>query len=329
LINSNGHIVIEVDRPHRPYANVHNEGLSVQDGKLEVRGRITARGTEYVSGKLVVLGRTSGFRATTDIELKLNEELTSKKFGLNYYKFSATLDFRRVIEQIADDNADLYLDLDSPFAEEPRRARVGKSRYLVRFGTTGSSVRQGNKTVSIVPYYTFKAKYPSLHLETFDTSTYDYKQRLVSNRRAWKIPSPSERKPIWLIGELPYKAQDNGLQFFKYMREQHPEIDAFYVIDPASPERANLAGYDNVIDFRSREHVQVALAADKIVGTHHPDFLYPTREPRFEKALKAEKIFLQHGVTAAKWMVPNYGKYVKGFDVDLITVCSEREKEFF
>lgn len=329
LINSNGHIVIEVDRPHRPYANVHNEGLSVQDGKLEVRGRITARGTEYVSGKLVVLGRTSGFRATTDIELKLNEELTSKKFGLNYYKFSATLDFRRVIEQIADDNADLYLDLDSPFAEEPRRARVGKSRYLVRFGTTGSSVRQGNKTVSIVPYYTFKAKYPSLHLETFDTSTYDYMQRLVSNRRAWKIPSPSERKPIWLIGELPYKAQDNGLQFFKYMREQHPEIDAFYVIDPASPERANLAGYDNVIDFRSREHVQVALAADKIVGTHHPDFLYPTREPRFEKALKAEKIFLQHGVTAAKWMVPNYGKYVKGFDVDLITVCSEREKEFF
>lgn len=329
LINSNGHIVIEVDRPHRPYAIVHNEGLNIQDGKLEVSGRITARGTEYVSGKLVVIGRTSGFRATTDVKLTLNEELTARKFGLRYYKFSAVLDFRPVIDRIIDDNADLYLDLDSPFTEEPRRARVGKSRYLVRLATTGSAVRHGDKTVSIVPYYTFKAKYPSLHLETFDTSTYDYMQRLISSRRSWKILPSSERKPLWLIGELPYKAQDNGLQFFKYMREQHPGIDAFYVIDPASPERANLAGYDNVIDFRSREHVQVTLAADKIIGTHHPDFLYPTREPRFEKALRAEKVFLQHGVTAAKWMVPNYGKYVKGFDVDLITVCSEREKEFF
>lgn len=329
LVNSNGHIVIEVDRPHRPYAVVHNEGLRIQDGRLEIAGRITARGTEYASGTLVVLGRTSGFRATADIELTLNEELTSRRFGLRYYKYSATLDFSSFVDKITDDNADLYLDLNSPFTEEPRRARVGKSRYLVRFGTTGSTVRDGNKTVSIVPYYTFKAKYPSLHLETFESSVYDYMHRLVSSRQSWKIPPQSERKPVWLIGELPYKAQDNGLQFFKYMREQHPEIDAYYVIDPESPERFNLAGYDHVIDFRSREHVQVALAADKIIGTHHPDFLYPTREPRFEKALRAEKIFLQHGVTAAKWMVPNYGKYVRGFDVDLITVCSEREKEFF
>ena len=329
LINRNGHLAIEVDRPHRPFADVRNEGLTVRDGRLDVEGRIIARGTEYLDGTLAVVGRTSGLRATAEIELVPNDELSSRRFGLNYYRFSATLDFNELIDEISDDNADLYLDLDPALNDEPKRARIGKSRYLVRFGTTGSTVASGDKTVSIIPYYTFKAKYPSLHLETFKTSAYDYMQRLVSNRRSWNPPKSSDRKPVWLIGELPYKAQDNGLQFFRYMRDEHPEIDAYYVIEPNSPERVNLDGYDNVIDFRSHDHIQVALAADKIIGTHHPDFLYPTREPRFERALRADKVFLQHGVTAAKWMVPNYGKFVRGFDVDLITVCSEREKEFF
>lgn len=329
LINRNGHLAIEVDRPHRPFADVRNEGMTIRDGRLKVEGRIIARGTEYLDGTLVVVGRTSGFRATADIDLVPNEELSSRRFGLNYYRFSAALDFNELIGEISDDNADLYLDLDPVLGDELKRARIGRSRYLVRYGTTGGTVSSGDKTVSIIPYYTFQAKYPSLHLETFDTSAYDYMQRLISNRKSWNPPKASDRKPVWLIGELPYKAQDNGLQFFRYMRDEHPEVDAYYVIEPDSPERVNLAGYDNVIDFRSHDHIQVTLAADKIIGTHHPDFLYPTREPRFERALRADKVFLQHGVTAAKWMVPNYGKFVRGFDVDLITVCSEREKEFF
>lgn len=329
LINRNGHLAIEVDRPHRPFADVRNEGLTIRDGRLEVEGRIIARGTEYLDGTLVVVGRTSGLRATADIDLVANDELSQRRFGLHYYRFSAALDFNELIDEISDDNADLYLDLDPALGDELKRARIGKSRYLVRFGTTGSTVTSGDKTVSIIPYYTFKAKYPSLHLETFETSAYDYMQRLVANRRSWNPPKSSDRKPVWLIGELPYKAQDNGLQFFRYMRDEHPEVDAYYVIEPDSPERVNLDGCDNVLNFRSHDHIQVALAADKIIGTHHPDFLYPTREPEFAKALRADKVFLQHGVTAAKWMVPNYGKFVRGFDVDLITVCSEREKEFF
>ncbi|WP_413333813.1 CDP-glycerol glycerophosphotransferase family protein [Brevibacterium sp. GP-SGM9] len=328
LVNRNGHLVVEVDRRHRPFAQVKNDSLTVRNGKLEVRGRITARGTEYLSGDLVVLGRTSGFRAASRIGLELNRELTAKRFGLRHYSFQANLDFNELVDDLVDDNIDLYLDLDTELSELPKRARIGKSRFLVRLGATGSTVTEEGKTVSILPYYTFKAKNPSLHLETFETSTYEYMQRLVANRRRWKSPKSGQR-PVWLIGELPYKAQDNGLQFFKYMRDEHPEIDAYYVIEADSPERSNLDGYDHIIDFRSHDHVQVALAADKIIGTHHPDFLYPTREPRFGKALHADKVFLQHGVTAAKWMVPNYGKSVSGFDVDLITVCSEREKEFF
>lgn len=328
LITRRGHIVIEVDRAHRPHAQVRNDGIEINDGELQVRGRFSARSTQYLGGKIVVLGRTSGFKATAPIELKLDSEHNARRYGLRRYAFSASVDFNRLAAEIEDDNADLYLDLDPELGVEPKRVRIGKSRYLVRMGTYGGSVAEGDKTVAITPYYTFKAKNPSLYLETFDTQTYRYLQNQISKRRRRKI-GPSAGRPVWLVGELPYKAQDNGLQFFKYMREAHPEIDTYYVIRDDSPERENLSGYDHVVKFRSIEHIDVALAADKVIGTHHPDFLYPTREPRFQKALHADQVFLQHGVTAAKWMVPNYGKSVKGFDVDLVTVCSEREKQFY
>jgi len=42
-----------------------------------------------------------------------------------------------------------------------------------------------------------------------------------------RLPSPA--KPVWLVGERPHKAQDTGFHFFRYLREQHPEIDAYYV----------------------------------------------------------------------------------------------------
>ncbi len=33
-------------------------------------------------------------------------------------------------------------------------------------------------------------------------------------------------KDIWVIGERPYKAQDNGYFFFKYMRENYPKKES-------------------------------------------------------------------------------------------------------
>ena len=84
-----------------------------------------------------------------------------------------------------------------------------------------------------------------------------------------------------------------------------------------------------MLTYRSTEHIDKVLQAERIVGSHHPDFLYPSRSPRFRRRVNAEKVFLQHGVTGAKWMVPNYGKQVSGFETSLVCVCSDREKQFF
>ncbi|MDN5769127.1 MAG: CDP-glycerol glycerophosphotransferase family protein, partial [Humibacillus sp.] len=189
---------------------------------------------------------------------------------------------------------------------------------------------RGAKTVALTPYYTFKAKRTSLHVDVLDTEGFRLLKRHTGWRRvgASRHGSPRGEKPVWLVGELPYKAQDTGLAFFRFLRARHPEIDAYYVIDQSSPEVKNLEGLDHVVWHRSREHFEVSLRAQRFIGSHHPDYLFPTRLPQFRKAATGTKVFLQHGVMGTKWMVPNYGRNVAGFETDLFLVSSAREKEY-
>lgn len=328
-INKIGFLSMLVNAKLPQYTSIRNDGLEIVDGVLRLHGKVFTRNGDLTEATMLVLGRTSGFRAQIPIKLVFDQENTRKRFGLKRYHFSAVYDFADAVQQgrVSDDTADIYLDLASRTSEGIYRRRVGRSRYLVRRRSSGSAVSGAGTTLSITPYYTFKAKNPSLYLEVFDQETYKHLQRRLA--LPTRVLRSEKSKPVWVIGELPYKAQDNGLHLFRYMRDFHREIDAYYVIRSDSPERRNLDGYANVLDYRSKEHIDMVLQADRVVGTHDPGFLYPVRSPEFERKVKADKVFLQHGVTAAKWMVPNYGKNVSGFKTDLILVCSEREKNFF
>ena len=48
------------------------------------------------------------------------------------------------------------------------------------------------------------------------------------NREVKAVLAGAFPSAIWLVGEMPYKAQDTGLAFFRYLRANHPEIDAYY-----------------------------------------------------------------------------------------------------
>ncbi len=330
-LNRRGVLGAMVGAPLPPAGRVHNDGLRVHRGKVVVKGTVYSRHVALAEASFVVQGRTSGFRGVAPARLELDEEESEKRYGLRRYTFSAAYDLADDLASgaVRDDVADLFLELREEGAAESYKRRVGRSRYVVRARTRGGSLSSAGRTLAVEPYYTFKAKYPSLHLELFDTATYRHLQRqLAATRFSRRRATPT--RPVWVIGELPYKAQDNGLHFFRHVRQHHPEVDAYYVIRKDSPERRNLAGYeDHVLDYRSPEHIDAVLAAERIVGSHDPDFLYPTRGRRFQRRVRAGKVFLQHGVTAAKWMVPKYGKHASDFDTSLVCVCSEREKEFF
>ena len=74
--------------------------------------------------------------------------------------------------------------------------------------------------------------------------------------------------------------------------------------------------------------MRLSLLAERVLGSHHPDFTYPLRTSRYRRAVRAKKVFLQHGVMGTKWMVPNYGRGAGDFETDVFIASSEREKHY-
>lgn len=326
-VSKEGIVTVGVNKPPKPYARIYNDGLTLKDGKLYVKGRIFSRHTPIQTAELVILARRSDYKVSIPLEIKPMLKAASERRGRRGYGFSAEYDFTQDFDKIPDDAADFYVDLHITDSGEKLRKRFGKSRYRVRANTKGTVITQGSKAVAIEPYYTYSAKNPSIQFELFSNNAYQAIQKKDNHPDVTLFRKGA--RPIWVIGEMAYRAQDNGRALFAYVRENHPEIDAYYVIDVESPEAANVLPYGNVLDFRSKEHVAAVLNADKIIATHQPTSLFPTRSASFQKRVKADLIFLQHGVTAGKWMVPYAGKYASDMNTDLVIVSSEREKEFF
>lgn len=109
--------------------------------------------------------------------------------------------------------------------------------------------------------------------------------------------------PIWLVGERSDTAQDNGRAFFRFLRTEHPERRAYYVIRRSAPNREKVLPYGNVVWHGGLRHRLLALHADALIGSHNLDrYLLPsewaTREHRLhlQWRIGAKRIYLKHGV---------------------------------
>lgn len=328
-VNRNGHLALVIDQEVRPNLRVEVSHLRIVDGRIVLAGSLASRHNLLTGAELQLVGRDGVYRSSSPARISADAMRSVRTFGGHFYEFSTEHDFLRDLEAgLANDTiADLWIEATTDRGEVVR-GRVGRTPYLVRKGTNDGFVTSGGTTLAVTPYFTFKAKFPSLHLELFPTDAHERLRALMRPGSLSLHRLHPGAKPVWLVGERPYKAQDNGLHLFRYLRTHHPEINAYYVIEQGSPERANLEGLDHVLDFKSIEHIETCLRADRLVGTHHPDFLYPARTPRFARRMTAPKVFLQHGVMGTKWMALNYGKRVAAFHTDLFLVSSEREKEY-
>src|SRR5699024_11848821 len=123
-----------------------------------------------------------------------------------------------------------------------------------------------------------------------------YEYMVKTMRRSFFVRLLNKRKNIWLIGERIDKAQDTGYHLFKYIRKNYPNFNAYYVIDKDSSELKNVEPLGNVLYYKSKEHIEKTIAATRIIGSHHPDYLYPLRSDTFKKKVKGGKVFLQHGI---------------------------------
>lgn len=138
------------------------------------------------------------------------------------------------------------------------------------------------------------------------------------------------KREIWLIGEKGTEARDNGYHFYKYIREKHPEINAFFTITKKSTDYAKVVRYGTVIQQNSFKHFVYYLVA-KVSANSQPYGAIP--EPsgilyKISRNLHRKDqivIHLKHGIT--KDELPHELDYSQtGFD--LICCVSERERRF-
>src|SRR5690606_9859729 len=73
----------------------------------------------------------------------------------------------------------------------------------------------------------------------------------------------------WLISERGYDARDNGYHFFKYLRTNHPEINAYYLIsDDNNLDYSRVSLLGNLIKYKSMKHKALFIIAKCIVSVH-------------------------------------------------------------
>ncbi|GBD61360.1 putative glycerophosphotransferase [Tetragenococcus halophilus subsp. halophilus] len=306
--------------------------IKVHEEKLLVEGNLTTRFFDIESGQVEFIQRGGEKSVSFPVRINPNKEQKVNSFARRHvYQIEVQMknlvEFLSSLEQKEELTIDVFFNLILKNTDSELRFKAGNPRFLVRYFLKGemaffSESNQG--WLSLVPYFTIKGNNLSFNYNMYDKEAYNY---FRNNKNRWRaISKAGKNRNIWIVGERSYKAQDNGYRFFKYLRKNHPEIEAYYVISKDSPERKNVEPYGNVIDFYSKEHFQLMMQASYICGTHHPSHIYPTRNKQYVKNIKAKKVFLQHGVFGTKNISPFYGKWLPDFETDMFVTSSEKEK---
>ena len=138
-------------------------------------------------------------------------------------------------------------------------------------------------------------------------------------------------KEIWLIGEKKTEARDNAYYFFKYVRENHPEINAYFVITRDSSDLSKVERYGNIIYHNTIKHYVYFLSAKNNINSQLPHSMFPVwssliRRIPFLLNKKQNSVFLKHGIIYTK-MSPRDLDY-KESGLAIISCSAEREKNF-
>lgn len=108
-----------------------------------------------------------------------------------------------------------------------------------------------------------------------------------------------KRRDMWLVCEYENEARDNGYWFYKYMRENHPEADVVYAINPNAPDFEKVKNLGQTVSYGSFKHWVYYLAATVNIssqkgGKPNAAVCYLLE---VYGILKNKRVFLQHGIT--------------------------------
>jgi CDP-glycerol glycerophosphotransferase len=291
---------------------INLKDLTFRRGSIVLEGNIQAYSNKAEIIEVILKGRLSRKVFTAPLKAR---EVHRKNGNFNYF-FKHEIFFSNF--DLEEDTYDLFFGFQLGGFEKLVERRVGNPGYFVRKKAKVFEIVHDDITF-INPYFTFKGKNISFTVEKVKKEIYESYQN-IKNR--------TKKKPVWLVGEQPFKAQDTGYNFFKYMRENFPKKEVYYVIDFSSLEYENVKNLGNLVDYRSKEHFEILAKTTHLIASHNPYYLLPLTHTEFQNEIKAKKIFIQHGVFGTKNIANIYGKSVDNFNVDMFVVSSQKEKKF-
>lgn len=131
---------------------------------------------------------------------------------------------------------------------------------------------------------------------------------------------------VWLVCERDNDARDNGYWFYKYLCEQHPEIEAVYAIKKSSNDYQKVASLGKVIEFGSFTHWVYYWLAKKNVSS--------AKEGKPNAALcfilevylgaRKNRAYIRHGIVKdnQKWVYYDVTK------MNMFTTSAKREYDY-
>lgn len=137
------------------------------------------------------------------------------------------------------------------------------------------------------------------------------------------------KSDIWLISERGQDARDNAYVFYKYLRENHPEINARFIISNDSKDFVRFTDPQRLIIFGSFYHYLSLCRAPYLISTHIMGYtpwmdFFTTLDKKYNVFAKQKKIFLQHGITKDNLPVLKYGN----IHLDLFCCGAKGEYEY-
>ena len=140
------------------------------------------------------------------------------------------------------------------------------------------------------------------------------------------LPFRLVHRNIWLICERENEARDNGYWFFKYMCENHPEIESVYAINSDSPDFGKVAPLGKTVNFGSLKHWICYFAAKRNVSSQKEGKPNAALCYVLEVYLGARKnrAYIRHGICKddQRWVYYDVTK------MNLFVCSAQREYDF-
>ncbi|KAA0958750.1 teichoic acid biosynthesis protein [Planococcus sp. ANT_H30] len=107
-------------------------------------------------------------------------------------------------------------------------------------------------------------------------------------------------RDVWLIAERGTDARDNGVVFFKFLREHHSDINAYYVIARNSSDYNKVVRIGPTVNAGSFRHYLLFALSKVKISTHimgySPNIDFFTSVEKYLEIVSGIKVFLQHGI---------------------------------